>query len=393
MNPALVMGRFLRHWRSWTPGMSQAHLASKVRDNGGSGVDEDTVGRWEGSPDNDGRPGQPPKNDQQLAALLKALANTNRASLTWRELDDFADLCIRAKGGRQFPAHARYGDDDLPFHAGVDAWARAAWDISSHAPERTDTIAFWAATTHLERAVEGQSGIVSQAQQMRQVIALATLRTALAHKHQTVGRFTVAEDTFKHNAEFIESWFGRWGRADHLSALDQRVQGAFSAEIGRPLAKRKGELLALSEVARQLDDPTTAAFAFLNGLAPTLAIEDFDAKVHACLRDTEAGDPTGGTLIGAHYCLYWAHAWQQRWEEAEAHLLACDRWPDEGMPAVLRHGAWGDLLRRRGSLPEAETRILRGLGLAQECGFLGQVRCFTDSLRTLETAKTSRPRK
>jgi len=392
MNPALVMGRFLRHWRSWS-GMSQAHLAGKVRDKGGSGVDEDTVGRWEGSSDDDARPGQPPKNDQQLAALLRALANTNRASLTWRECDAFADLCIRAKGGRQFPAHARYGEEDLPFRPDIDAWAVSASRVTSLAAEKTDTIALWAVTTQLERAVEGQAGIVSRAQWMRQVIALATLRMALALKHQTVGRFKVAAALFEHNAQFIESWFGRWGRADHLSVLGQRVQAAFSAEIGRPLAKRKGELLALSEVARQLDDPTTAAFAFLNGLAPTLAVEHFDAKVEACLRDTEAGDPTGRTLIGAHYCLYWAYAWQQRWEEAEAHLLACDEWPEEGMPAVLRHGAWGDFLFRRGSLPEAETRILRGLGLAQECGFLGQVRCFTDSLRTLETAKNSRPRK
>lgn len=385
MDPSHVMAAFLRDWRQQWAGLSRAQLAHKVRQvGGGRAVTSDVVRRWE--------QGQPPKNDRQLDALLCALSSGNAGHLTAAERLELETLCVQAAGARRFPARSWWREADIANRADVAELAVAALHHEWRAPEASSTIALWAATQHLGRAVGGDLGDFPHGHRVQQVYALAAFRTALAHKHQAVGRFRMAASISHATAELLEEWFGPWGRVEGLLVMNSRTEAALSEELSRPPAQRRGSLLALAETAWALGDPAASAYACFNGLGPKLTVREFDRRAPLLLEVWQVSQP--GPPTNAHLALFWAYAWQGRWDEAERHLLACQRWANAGgMDQVQWHGACAHLLSSRGDLAEAETHLHKGLALGDQCGFLAHVREFRKSLEHLEHAKASQPGK
>lgn len=178
VNPAAVMGTFLRTWRAEWTGLSRAQLAIAVNAKRRSGrrLSEDRMRRWE--------EGQPPKSTAELEALCEVMGERGLFPL---EIKQFQQAVFAACADRQFPE--LFTNAEWVYRDDVDAWARrvVGWERLYRTP--ANIVDLVAGVEELSRVVESdQRPRPSPAQRQRQRTALVYLRGALVAKAGGRGR-------------------------------------------------------------------------------------------------------------------------------------------------------------------------------------------------------------
>jgi hypothetical protein len=350
------------------------------------------VRRWE--------QGQPPKNDRHLTALLAAMGKANAGSLTTAERACFERLCVDAARAHHYPGRAHVWGSELAHMPDVDELAEDQFYKECPGGCAADVVKLTVDVGDLKTVVDLPASAPARGgpkQARRQEVALVYLMGALAHYQACAGRSLLAAQWSAANAAFLQRRFGVKGLGGLLSVAGQRSDQAFNRALAFPESGAE-PLLHISRAALAAGEPNVGVTAFFGALQfahhmDKEKLQSLRGEAQLMLRACEdIGHQQ--TTEAAHFSLYAASTAQGLWGEAEGHLLQFQRWNDlEGMPHVLWHGTCADLLRQRGDVAEADAHLREGLRLAERHGFLGQSSCFTDSLRTLEQANASRPRR
>jgi tetratricopeptide (TPR) repeat protein len=212
----------------------------------------------------------------------------------------------------------------------------------------------------------------------KQLVALAWLQAALAGLHQLSGRLAKASAEFQRNSRFVDVHLGKEGLGWYVSELGQRADAAFYLALTDP-STRANAVLQIAEEAEDKGNTAQAVDNFFRGVgltavSSTLGFEDLRPRVERYLRLAEAlGEPS--IVQSAHFSLASACSADDRWDEAERHLLKCASWKSEwGMRQVLWEAAMGSLCFYRGNRQEALAYWARAHELAVRCGFRNQER-------------------
>ena len=383
MDPARVMGTFLRTWREAWLGLSRGELCYRVNGlNRKARLTTEVVRRWE--------QGQAPMRSAQLEALLRVMRGENlngrEGRLSSREAVQFLDLCITAPGARRYSD--LLPDDCFGLRTDVRKASQAVFGSKPQAPIPLTVMHIVTAIGDILGALADARHLNSSRDAVRdRQVAAAWLQAALAGCHNHSGRHRLSAGASFANAEFLESHFGQTGIGHFLCPIAQRGSAVHALALASP-STPFDRLLAVSEEAGELGNQVQAIAAFFGAVGrlahmPGMAFGPLRDRAETYLELAKRLEPDGLAMTG-HISMAGALQADGDWCAAEEHLLALTDWADtSSMARVLFESAWGRQCSHTGQPDEGQEHYERALAVARDNGFDHLVRSLSATLESL----------